>query len=189
MLQDIFKTSIYNTKLSMDLKKLNKEINEIIDKDKGRKISNSGGYQSNNIDYKSFTQIYFLSEIIKREARQYKTLLGLKEDCVLDNMWINVNKYKDFNISHIHPLCSISGVFYVKCPKESGDIVFENTAASLLANIWGESDTDKYTLNTSIKWNITPQENVLLLFPSFLNHYVEPNMNKQERISISFNIK
>ena len=188
MLQDIFKTSIWNTSLSLDLNSLNLEIKKIIEKDKGREISNEGGYQSNNIEYKKYTHLSFLSKIIEINVKEYKKSLGLKENFVLDNMWINVNKYKDFNISHAHPNCSISGVFYIKCPKESGNIVFENSNANIMSSVW-ESDTDKYTLNTSSKWNITPQENLLLLFPAYLNHYVRPNMNKEERISLSFNIK
>jgi len=188
MLQDIFKTSIWNTILDLNLNNLNLEIKKIIKKDKGREISNEGGYQSNNVKYEKYTHLSFLSKIIKINVKNYKKSLGLKENFVLDNMWINVNKYKDFNVSHIHPNCSISGVFYIKCPKKSGNIVFENSNANILSYVW-EPDTDKYTPNTSSKWIIIPQENLLLLFPSHLNHYVKPNINKQERISISFNIK
>lgn len=188
MLQDIFKTSIWKTSLSLDLNSLNLEIKKIIEKDKGREISNEGGYQSNNIEYKKYTHLFFLSKIIEINVKEYKKSLGLKENFVLDNMWINVNKYKDFNISHAHPNCSISGVFYIKCPKESGNIVFENSNANIMSYVW-EPDTDKYTPNTSSKFNITSQENLLLLFPAYLNHYVRPNMNKEKRISLSFNIK
>ena len=56
MLQDIFKTSIWNTSLNLDLNSLNLEIKKIIEKYKGREISNEGGYQSNNIEYKKYTR-------------------------------------------------------------------------------------------------------------------------------------
>ena len=36
-------------------------------------------------------------------------------------------------------------------------------------------------------WKYSPKENLCLLFPSYLKHYVEPNLNKKDRISISFN--
>ena len=32
------------------------------------------------------------------------------------------------------------------------------------------------------------QAGILYIFPSWLDHYVSPNMSKQKRISISFNI-
>ena len=50
MLQNIFITSIWNVNLDLNLANLKKEINQITNKDKGRIISNQGGYQSNNID-------------------------------------------------------------------------------------------------------------------------------------------
>ena len=31
------------------------------------------------------------------------------------------------------------------------------------------------------------EENVLLLFPSWLKHYVNPNLSNEDRISLSFN--
>ena len=188
MLQDIFKTSIYTSTLSIDLKKLNQDIKEIINKDKGREVSNSGGYQSNNIDYKSFTQLYFLSEIITSKTKEYKMLLGLKEKSTFDNMWININRKKDFNIPHIHPNSSISGVFYVKVSQNFGDIVFENPFLENISYCW-EQEILNYNNYTSPKWNVKPKENKLLLFPSFLRHYVKPNLTNEDRISISFNLK
>ena len=187
MLQDIFKTSIYTSTLSMNLQKLNEDINKIIKKDKGREVSNSGGYQSSDIDYKSFTQLYFLSEIITSKTTEYKMLLGLKEKSTFDNMWININRKKDFNIPHIHPNSSISGVFYVKVSENFGDIVFENPFLENISYCW-EQEILNYNNYTSCKWNVKPEENKLLLFPSFLRHYVKPNMSKDDRICMSFNL-
>ena len=42
-------------------------------------------------------------------------------------------------------------------------------------------------LNSNIWW-YTPQDNVLILFPSWLKHQVETNQSEEDRISISFNI-
>ena len=41
----------------------------------------------------------------------------------------------------------------------------------------------------SLEWWMPSIENYLYLFPSWLSHWVEPNLNKkEERISISFNL-
>jgi len=87
----------------------------------------------------------------------------------------------------MHPNSSISGVFYIECLKESGQIVFENPFRDHLGYTW-DSRLTVYNPNTSSKWKIVPETNKLLLFPSFLNHYVEPNLSKDKRISISFNV-
>ena len=187
MLQNIFQLNIWNVNLSLDLDQIKKEINTIVKLDKGRVISNQGGYQSNNVKIEKFVQLSFLKEIIVRNTIEYKKNLGLKTESSLDNLWININNYKDFNISHMHPNSCISGVFYIQCLKESGQIVFENSFKDYIGYAW-DSKLNTYNQNTSAKWKIVPEENKLLLFPSFLNHYVEPNLSKDKRISISFNV-
>ena len=48
-------------------------------------------------------------------------------------------------------------------------------------------EINSYNEYNSSTWKIEPEKNLCVLFPSYLNHYVEPNLNKKERISISFN--
>ena len=187
MLLDIFKTSIWKVKLNLNLSSLKKEIKKIVKKDKGRNISNVGGYQTNNIDYKKHAQLFSLSEIIKVNTRNYRDSVGLNQNFKLANMWININKYKDFNKSHLHLYSSISGVFYVKCPKNCGDIVLQNNALDFLY-CW-DPNVKTYNSYTSSEWFIPCENNLLLLFPSYLKHYVQPNLSKEDRISLSFNIK
>ena len=188
MLVDIFKTGIWKAKLNLNLSSLEKEIESIVKKDKGRKISNVGGYQTNDIDYEKHAQLLFLSEIIKVNTRSYRDSVGLNQNFKIDNMWININKYKDFNKSHLHPYSSISGVFYVKCPKDCGDIVLENNSKDFLSYDWNPN-IKTFTSYTSSDWSIPCEKNLLLLFPSYLRHYVQPNLAEEERISLSFNIK
>ena len=37
-------------------------------------------------------------------------------------------------------------------------------------------------------WSLDSSEDTLLIFPSWLDHYVEPNESDEDRISISFNV-
>ena len=46
----------------------------------------------------------------------------------------------------------------------------------------------QYFYDSKTHFKIFPQENMLLMFPSWLEHDVEPNKSKKERIAISFNI-
>ena len=51
-----------------------------------------------------------------------------------------------------------------------------------------DKNINKYNEYNSSIWSIDPKENLLVLFPSNMEHFVEPNLNKNnERISISFN--
>ena len=188
MLKNIFITSIWDVNLNFNLDSLKKEINEITKEDEGRIVSNQGGYQSKNIDIQKYTHINFLSQAILTNSDSFKKELNLKGKLILQNMWINKNYFKDYNILLNHPNSFISGVYYVQCPKESGAITFENPAADGIGYVWNEKIID-YNNHTSSVWNMTPKPNRLLLFPSFLKHCVKPNLNKEERVSLSFNLK
>ena len=82
----------------------------------------------------------------------------------------------------------ISGVYYLKAPKNCGNLVFRHPSPCI------EYDWSKNKLTENIEYNsglynFVPKEGQLLLFPSWLEHFVRPNLNKtQERISIAFNI-
>jgi len=188
MLQNIFITSIWNVHLNLDLSNLKKEIHQITSKDKGRVISNQGGYQSNDINMKTNTHINFLSRAIIDNANYFKKKLDLEDKSILQNMWINKNYFKDYNILHNHPNSCISGVFYIQCSKKSGSINFQNPSTDGIGYSW-ENKIKNYNNNTSSVWSINPNPNQLLLFPSYLKHYVKPNLTKDERISISFNLQ
>ena len=56
-------------------------------------------------------------------------------------------------------------------------------------NSWGIEIHEKFTPQNSSSWKIDVEEGDLVLFPSWLKHGVEPNLNKKEnRISLAFNI-
>ena len=85
-----------------------------------------------------------------------------------------------------HPFSKLSGVFYVKIPKNSGDLIFVNETE--IPCFIDHNNITEFNNYNSFKWSIKPEENVLYLFPSWLGHYVNPNLSKEKRISISFNL-
>ena len=42
----------------------------------------------------------------------------------MGNMWANINPPGGYNMPHIHPNSHFSGVYYIKAPKDSGNISF-----------------------------------------------------------------
>ena len=182
MLKDIFCSYINAEFYNLNLNNINKKILNLKKEDpKGRKISNNGGWQSN-----FFTQIQKpfekLFNNINKSILTIQNKLKLKNKLVLDNYWCNINYLGSFNKPHRHNGSIVSGVYYVKVPKNSGNIVF--TQPYILAMYQELYEFNQYNSET---WNIAPEENKCLLFPSYLEHYVESNLNKKERISISFN--
>ena len=111
--------------------------------------------------------------------------------------WININQKGTLHFPHIHGNSTLSGVFYVKVPKikkidnkdisKPGFIEFldpRNDVASFSKNI-EELATSLVFKNQML---IEPEEGTLLIFPAWLKHWVYPNNENEERISISFNI-
>mgnify|MGYP003124782709 FL=1 len=70
----------------------------------------------------------------------------------------------------------------------SGNLVLKHPSACLEYD-WNKTKMIEHMEYNSALYNFVPKEGQLLLFPSWVEHFVKPNLNKtQERISIAFNI-
>ena len=187
--ENIFRTEIYSSYLNFDLNKLTKYCFELENYNKSRKKSNLGGWQSGDLFDEDDDVIFNLRKLITKHLNNYSVNLSFKK-FKLTNLWININGYKDTNMKHMHPGSVLSGVFYVKLPNidSCGNLVFFNPAADLMEYSFNpHRDVLKYDNRHSSTSFVKPKENLLIIFPSWVNHLVEPNMSKEKRISISFN--
>ena len=184
-INEIFRMPVYETQLGLDVEKMKQYcLLHQIDND-SRTLSNVGGYQSDNLtgEYPDLNDL-FIS--LNEHANKFSKQLQLGKS-VLDNVWININGYKDYNRPHIHGQCLLSGVYYVATPENCGDIQFEHPSPYL--KIEWKDNYAKNEYNSAI-WQMPSKADTLYLFPSWLTHCVEPNLNKKEpRISISFNFE
>lgn len=186
----IFSDFLYHATLDVDENSLERYAKNIISNDTGRVRSNIGGYQSNDLELND--NILFLFNEIENHLHKTAQNIGFKRKLRLNNFWLNVNNHKDHNIVHRHPRSLMSGVFYIKVPENSGGIKFMNPNGALIDSYlsYFHFQTGKDYSPTSLlasEWIITPEKNDLILFPSWLEHWVEPNNSNEERISISFN--
>lgn len=151
--------------------------------------SNAFGWQSEPLTIPN-VEIGRLVELIHYNLSLVADCWKLKDDKTnvsLDNIWININSKSAFNRPHVHPKSLFSGTYYVKTPEqEGGAIVFVHPAVNFqyhldanLVNDWNDF--------TSATWRVYPKAGDLLIFPSYLVHYVEPNTVEEDRISIAFN--
>jgi uncharacterized protein (TIGR02466 family) len=182
-----FITAVTRIELNLNLKNLSNFCFELEKTKEKNKLSNIGGFQSKNIDLTNKNIQPLLKEINTYVNKTAKELYSFKNELQVCNIWANINRYKDFNLTHNHPFSILSGVFYVKVPKNSGNIAFINDFSideyipdSLFNNF------NNYNCKT---WNLCSEENVMYIFPSWLKHVVGPNLSKEERISFSFNTR
>ena len=97
----------------------------------------------------------------------------------------NVHLEGGFNYAHVHSNCIISGVYYISCPPGSGELVFEDPRVqAVFANAYNQFHQDQGHPDVSL----TPSEGLLVLFPSWLSHRVEPSASFEPRISVPINV-
>jgi len=156
--------------------------------DKGRVVSNRGGYQSNPLNLKDPKLQPFISYIEQQTNQFNKEVYKYDTTFYIDNMWININNKGNSNVSHLHPRTHFSGVYYVDKPKDSGDIYFERPDADFIITFFNPLIHSEYTNANSCEWFFSCVNNDLVIFPAFYKHRVEPSESNRQRISISFNL-
>jgi len=104
--------------------------------------------------------------------------------------WINVNRAGDHNVLHCHPGCFLSATYYVKIPPamEGGEIVFRDPRGPAVA-MYETPGIELPWVGSGMGIPFSPATGHLLLFPSWLEHRVEPFEGSGERISIAFNVR
>jgi len=155
----------------------------------GVHISNEGGWHSNYLQLDNLdVELVPLFDEIQSRIKQLQINLGLKAELnhVIDSAWINVNKHRDFNRTHKHTGSTFSGIYYVQVPKNSGTIEFTNPLLDV-PHVIKDWMIEEYNFFNSVSWEVTPEEGKLMIWPSWLLHYVKPNMSHEDRISIAFN--
>jgi uncharacterized protein (TIGR02466 family) len=189
MIIDIFKSSIFKTEVKNEnhINYFKKILDKEMKSNKGRVLSNKGGYQTNDIssikDNKVYEDIF-----IKPAIELIKNLNCSKSDIEinLDNFWINLNNKNDYNIMHNHPKANLSGVYYIEVPNDSGNLIFQNH--NLLANGINNNYNFFDNPNFYTYFTIMPKKYDLILFPAELLHFVTPNTSNKKRISVAFNL-
>lgn len=155
-----------------------------------RELSNIGGWQSNDdlAEDVQFTDlISFVRQKLLKVALHNNYIDGL--ECVIVNMWANINEHRDFNKAHLHPDSDWSFAYYVKVTEDSGSIVFCDPRVRRIMKVQDDILIDHSNNSQHSIYAIKPLNGSLVIFPSYLEHYVEPNLTQDSRISISGNIR
>ncbi|MEN3950989.1 TIGR02466 family protein [Iodidimonas sp. SYSU 1G8] len=120
-------------------------------------------------------------------TRQVAPGLDLTNKAYALQGWINVNERGAYNTPHTHPHHEWSGSYYVTVPPapsgRSGSIEFLDPRGTV-------SQMDGLqSIHFAPKIRKMPVAGTMLIFPSYLRHWVYPNEQDDIRISIAFNGK
>ncbi len=176
-----------------DVNGFNKMKNQLIDyaydlkkkKPEGEIISNRGGWQSPDFHISDKDDILhsFLMNCLDGFPH-------IKNSVNLSIVaWVNINKQGDYNLKHVHPTSDLSGVVWIKCSENCGNIEFDNPSVfQTYKELVSYTDDFKDRSNIHESYYFTPTEGRIIIFPSYLLHKVEVNKSDEDRISVSFNI-
>ena len=197
MIESICPIKIYKTKYSGDLDSLKSilipKLNPVFEK---TKLNNQDSMRNNGLcSYNTVRDLHTWNEL-----SQYTTFLNqhlltywnelnydMKRQPTIFEMWANVYNEGDFIDFHNHSPIAITVSFYLKKPKNSGDIVFENPLETLLKHQPIDySNIDNYGSWFSHKVNV--EEGDVVMFPGYLKHKTTPNQSNDTRIIIGANV-
>lgn len=156
----------------------------------GVQKSNRGGWHSegNLFDRleEPFRKLKALAETaIEAVMERHAPKVGPDELTMKIFAWMNVNPPGGFNAPHTHPGAHWSGVYYVSQPEvevgNSGMIEFLDPRTDLPGMRILKAQAFR------LKKKIRPQAGEIVVFPSYLVHWVYPNETEDERVTVAFN--
>ncbi len=141
-------------------------------------IENTKSFSASEEVLTSYTRNNILDfPVLKNLKNNIEEVLS-KLDLHLGNSWVQSYKKNNHHIIHTHPNSVYSGIIYVKgCDNGTKFLHPYGGMLESVSNRFNHIFDNKFV------------ENTMILFPSFVSHYVEKHTSKNERIVISFNTK
>ena len=151
-------------------------------------------YLSDNLLAHEHPALQWLKECVNKTAVDYLQRQGL--DYPVDwslHGWANINRLGDYHDLHNHPHSYLSGTYYVAVPSQKAEAGTRNDLSPGAISFYDPRPQANMTAirgdaQISPQYTIQPRPGMILMWPSFLHHLVHPNLARQERISISFNL-
>jgi len=101
--------------------------------------------------------------------------------------WANVVRSGDYHIVHNHPNNLWSGVYYVALGEPEPDHP-HNGQLELLDPRQAPNMVMIPDSLFELRYTVRPTEGLMVVFPSWLRHFVHPYYGSGERISVAFNV-
>jgi uncharacterized protein (TIGR02466 family) len=152
---------------------------------KGKNRTNVNGWHSTtdmNLkkEYNILTKELFAmqDEIYKKEYLSPKPVLG--------NMWANINYPGGYNRPHLHPNSLFSGVYWIKTPIKSGNLMLYDPRPGVHTTMPNRKE-GKLPSQLWREVHYEPIAGRAIMFPAWMWHEVRTNESNDTRISVSFN--
>jgi len=144
---------------------------------------------ANTYIFNNNEQLANLKEFCEEHIKIYvKKVINPKEklDFYITQSWLNVTPPGGSTGRHNHPNSILSGIFSIQSVEN--DIVYFIDPFNTFKNSI-EIESAGPTPWNSVSWGFPVTDNKLFLFPSWLDHEIQPNVDATtNRISLAFNV-
>lgn len=183
VLEDIiFSDFLVSAKVSVDPCEVFNEVKAIVGSDEGVTLSNGPETWHSTVD--SSVPDGALGDCIQKSLTFADEYVRRKFDRRLSEnfeWWVNASHFGGYNSPHVHGKSDLIGLYYVKVPDETSDLIIMRNDGSNYSPLY------QATPNAG-NMRVTPIEGRFYMFPGHLWHYVEAQVNEDERVSMSFNM-
>ncbi len=93
--------------------------------------------------------------------------------------WIDVMEEGGSHVAHHHAPNCLSGVFYLAVPPGSSALMLRDPRPAKVINDWSSS---------AAEIPVRAEPGATIIFPAWLEHYVEPSPANGDRMALSFNL-
>jgi uncharacterized protein (TIGR02466 family) len=159
------------------------------EEDQGLKLSNRGGWQSTHdfVRWSGEAGSSVINRACELATEHVVRIPGAPVRWSVD-AWANVSGPGAFNMPHVHGGTYWAAVYYVRVGDgEGGELVLHDPR---MPGLRMHAPGVRFkNLGPEVRAQIKPEEGLLVLFPGWLSHSVEPWQGSGERISVAMNIR
>jgi len=172
----------------------NRELFRVVEELDARRADLTTDYRSESFLAVGDPAVDWLARCINITVRDYFRHLGMEYDIRWRvHAWANVNRFGDYHDLHNHPRAYLSGTYYVRMPAGHENVATRKDVRPGRITLY---DPRGAVNMTAIKgdpyieseYTIDPRPGMILLWPAFVNHFVHPNLSKEPRVSVSYNV-
>jgi uncharacterized protein (TIGR02466 family) len=157
--------------------------------DQGLKLSNRGGWQSTHdfLRWSGEAGRTVINRACELASAHVVRSDGTAQRWTVD-AWANISGPGAFNMPHVHGGTYWAAVYYVRVGDgDGGELVLHDPRMpGLRMHAPGLRFAN---MGPELKAEIKPKDGLLVLFPGWLSHSVEPWQGTGERISVAMNIR
>lgn len=150
-------------------------------------VKNRDNYISENLYIFKESILKSIADVVQEVLDTYASkVLGIPQKIYVTQSWSLMNQSNVGMHSHAHSNSLVSGsLYYTDLPDPVSRVIFDRHV--MYQRLELAPDIDKANLYNTPTNVITPRSKEVLLFPSDINHAIEPNGSTEPRRAIAFN--